>query len=173
MDSRRGIHRIPQRTPRSLRAPIDSRGGISSSGSPPLPGGGDHELEAAAATASAAPARPDEPPVPPPPEPWEVLGEPSASGYWYFQGRSVGRVVKDKMKGGGVDVSCYRRPNCRCPTSGPCYPGDAAIKKWLFEVEASVYTPDLSKEQVKELRDQHVALGKSRWQAGLRRNNAS
>jgi hypothetical protein len=107
--------------------------------------------------------------VPPPPlAPWQCLSAPSGAGYVYDGMRSVLRIQRGKPKN-SVTVTCYRHSGCHLLLSQARCPSDETLCKWLFEVGvAPVGAP---KEVGKQLAQDHMRLGKSRWsakgQAGL------
>lgn len=115
---------------------------------------------------SSAASSGDPPPVPPaaPAEvpPWQLMGEISQTGYYYYQGRSVLRVQRGKPAR-SVTVTCYRHPRCTMLLSESRCPSDDVLKEWAFAVgDGGV---DRTPGQAKDLAAQHMALGKGQWSA--------
>lgn len=126
------------------------------------------EVEASGAGAGIAPtdAPPAEKDLLPPParEPWELMSEPSASGYLYFEGRSVMRIQRGKPTG-RLTLTCFRHPGCNLLINLPRAPNDLELKKWLFEVEPAPAGASMAERQA--LAKRHVQLARARWTARL------
>lgn len=100
-------------------------------------------------------------------EPWMDLGPVTALGYVYDSTpRSVLRIQRGKPKN-SVTINCYLHTGCRMLLTEARCPDDDTLKRWLFEVPAP--TPGMQKEELANLAQQHMSLGKGRWGAPARR----
>lgn len=127
------------------------------------------EVEAGSASSSsigpgASGAQATEPPSEASPAtPWLIVSDPSASGYMYHEGRSVGRVQYGNPKN-SVTINCYQHPSCRLLIAESRCPELLTIKKWLFDVEPP--QADATTEEKREMAKRHMASGRAAWFAG-------
>ena len=94
------------------------------------------------------------------PHPGDELPDPSESGYIYFEGRSVLRVVRGQPKS-WLCINCYFHRSCQVTMKLSEEPPLRDIKRWARSVDPT--PPDAGSEVNKALAAAHKAKAKELW----------
>ena len=118
----------------------------------------------ASVTASASSSSSVLVPPPVPDAPWANFVDPDEDGYVFSpdHGGIVCRIQLQKPKN-RTTFTCYLHPGCQLLINSNRTPANSELYSFLFELPEA--TPDMGKDEKRDLRELHVALGKSRWVA--------
>lgn len=78
------------------------------------------------------------------------------------------RVQRGKPQG-RCTVNCYLDARCSLLLNLNRAPSDAELCKWLYAVPAA--PPGAPSSEVKELAREHMAIGKAKWSAPIKRKD--